>query len=153
MRRLLRGVVFHQAWGSVTLIRLAGFLLVRDFFMDEKDRVTASVEKSKAQSILRSVHYSQGFHFFTGIGEYTGETAIDLFAFYEELRVIDNEAVSFHIQRRDFQNWIKNTLGDAELADKIAALDPQKPVDQVKKMLVKTVEYRLTELHTVAKDP
>jgi hypothetical protein len=121
--------------------------------MDEKDRVTASLEKPKAQRMLRSVPYSQGFHFFTGIGEYTGETAIDLFAFYEELRVIDNESVRFHVQRRDFQNWIKNTLGDAELADKIATVDPQQPVEQLKKKIVETVEARLTELHTIAKDP
>ncbi|MCW4017839.1 MAG: DUF5752 family protein [Candidatus Bathyarchaeota archaeon] len=121
--------------------------------MDKKKGVTAFLEKPKAQSILRSVPYSQGFHFFTGMGEYTGETAIDLFALYEELRVIDNESVSFHVQRRDFQNWIKNTLGDAELADKIAAIDPQQPVEQLKKKIVKTVEARLTQLHTIAKDP
>lgn len=121
--------------------------------MDKKTSLPTSLEKSKAQKILRSVPYSQGFHFFTAVGEYTGETAIDLFAFYEELRVIDNEAVSFHAKRGDFQNWIKNTLGDAQLADRMDEVNPQQPVDQLKKELVEVVGTRLTELHTNAKDP
>ncbi|XES76244.1 MAG: DUF5752 family protein [Candidatus Bathyarchaeia archaeon] len=121
--------------------------------MDKKDSLTTSVDKSKAQSILRSVPYSQGFHFFTAVGQYTGETAIDLFAFYEELRVIDNEAVSFHVPRRDFQNWIEKTLGDLELAGEIDAVNPRQPVEQLKKQLVEVVGARLTQLHTVAKDP
>ena len=67
--------------------------------MEKKNAVTSSMEKSKAQSILRSVPYSQGFHFFTAVGVYTGETAIDLFAFYEELKVMDIESVGFHFPR------------------------------------------------------
>ncbi|MCW4011303.1 MAG: DUF5752 family protein [Candidatus Bathyarchaeota archaeon] len=121
--------------------------------MDKKDTVTSSIEKNKAQTLLRSVPYSQGFHFFTAVGVYTGETAIDLFAFYEELKVMDVESVGFHFPRRDFQNWLKNTLGDEELADKIDMINKKQPVEQLKKELVETVEARLTELHTIAKDP
>ena len=121
--------------------------------MDKKNAVIASLEKSKAQNILRSVPYSQGFHFFTSVGVYTGETAIDLFAFYEELKVMDTEAIGFHFPRRDFQNWIKNTLGDEGLAEKIDKIDPKQPIEQLKKNLVETVEARMTELHTIAKDP
>jgi hypothetical protein len=121
--------------------------------MAKKHTVEASIEKSKAQSILRSVPYSQGFHFFTAEGEYTGETAIDLFAFYEELKVIDDESVQFHVQRRDFQNWVRNTLGDLELAGKLDQVDTQQPADDLKRELVKIVENRVTELHTTAKDP
>ena len=59
--------------------------------MTEKNTVTASLDKSEAQTILRSVPYSRGFHFFTAVGNYTGETAIDLFAFYEELKAWSTE--------------------------------------------------------------
>jgi hypothetical protein len=118
-----------------------------------KKSTFTTLEKSKAQNILRSVPYSQGFHFFTSVGIYTGETAIDLFAFYEELKVIDNEVVSFHFPRRDFQNWVKNTIGDIELSDRIDKINPNQPLDQLKSALVETVEIRLTELHTLAKDP
>ncbi len=121
--------------------------------MSRKTTVSASMEKSSAQLILRSVPYTQGFHFFTAVGRYTGETAIDLFAFYEELRVIELDSVKFHFERRDFQNWIGNTLGDLDLADRLDKVNPQQPVDTLKKEIVGVVEARLTELHTVAKDP
>ena len=121
--------------------------------MTEKNTVAASLDKSKAQTILRSVPYSRGFHFFTAVGNYTGETAIDLFAFYEELKAIENEAVSFHFPRRDFQNWVKDTLGDIELANRIDGIAPQQSVEGLKKELVQVVEARLTELHTAANDP
>ena len=67
--------------------------------------------------------------------------------------MIDNESVKFHSQRGDFQNWIKDTLGDIELADKIEKINPQQPVEALKKELVAVVEARLTELSTTAEAP
>jgi len=60
------------------------------------------VGKSEAEKILSSVPFEQGFHFATDLGKYTGETAINLFSFYEELRTIGPQSVKFHFQRRDF---------------------------------------------------
>lgn len=122
--------------------------------MDKNGKVAVSLEKAKAQSILRSVSYSQGFHFFTAIGEYTGETATDLFTFYEGLKAIDDKSLSFHFQRHDFQNWVKNTLGDPELAKRIEETTPQQPLlNALKKNLINIVNTRLKELHTLANDP
>ena len=121
--------------------------------MSKKTTQTSSVDKPTAQRILRSVPYNKGFHFFTDIGKYTGETAIDLFAFYEEARVIEKEAFSFHFSRYDFQFWIRDTLGDAELAEQIDKINSDQPLDDVRKELLQIVESRLTELHSIAKDP
>jgi hypothetical protein len=125
----------------------------RGFFVDKHTSQTATVDKTAAQRILRSVPYNQGFHFFTGVGRYTGETAIDLFAFYEELKVIENEAISFHFPRGDFQKWITETLGDNELAATIDKISTQQPEEKIKKELVETLEKRLTDLQTLANDP
>ncbi len=121
--------------------------------MSKKTTQTTSIDKSAAQKILRSVPYNQGFHFFIGVGKYTGETAIDLFAFYEELRVIESESLSFHFPRHDFQKWITETLGDSELADRIDKISPQQPEEKMKRELVETLEARLSELQTLANDP
>ena len=112
-----------------------------------------SVDKPTAQRILRSVPYNKGFHFFTDVGKYTGETAIDLFAFYEEVRVIEKESFSFHFSRHDFQFWVKDTLGDEQLAEQIDKIEADQPLDDVRKKLLGIVESRLTELHSIAKDP
>lgn len=121
--------------------------------MDKKGKVIVSLEKVKAQSILRSVSYNQGFHFSTAIGEYTGETATDLFTFYEELKAISDKSLSFHFQRRDFQNWVKNTLGGAELSERFDEITLHQPLDTLKKELRNIVNTRLKELHALANDP
>src|SRR4030042_6518987 len=77
------------------------------------------VDKASVQKILSPVSYENGFHFFVDVGKYTGETAVSLFSFLEELRTIDLASVRFHFQRRDFQNWVETTLGDKELALRI----------------------------------
>ncbi len=121
--------------------------------MIKKSTQTTSVDKFAAQKILRSVPYNQGFHFFTGVGKYTGETAIDLFAFYEELRVIEGESFSFHFPRHDFQKWINETLGDNELSERLDKIDIQQSEEKIRKEITDLLEARLTELQTLANDP
>ena len=101
------------------------------------------------QKSLRPVPYESGFHFFTDIGKYSGETAIDLFSFLEELRTIEPSSLRFHFQRRDFQNWISQTLGDKELADKIDKITANLSDENLKQLLVKTVQTRYVELQTL----
>ena len=109
------------------------------------------IGKSEAEKILRSLPFEQGFHFSTGLGKFTGETAISLFSFYEELRTIEPPSVKFHFQRRDFQKWIETTLGDQELASRIDKTPSGLTDEELKTELLKTVQARFTELQTVSK--
>lgn len=111
----------------------------------------SAVGKETAQKILAAVPYEHGFRFFTDINKYTGETAVNLFSFYEELRTIENQSVKFHFQRRDFQKWIETTLGDQELASRIDKLPSGLSDEELKKELLEIVSARLTELQTSAK--
>lgn len=97
--------------------------------------------------------YERGFHFFSGIGNYTGETAVNLFSFNEELRTIEPQSVRFHFQRKDFQNWIRETLGDVELADRIDKIAGKLSDTNLKRELLKTVQERFEELQTLSKLP
>jgi hypothetical protein len=108
-----------------------------------------SLDKDVIEKILTSVPYDRGFHFFRSVGNYTGETAINLFSFFEELKTIELQSVKFHFQRGDFQKWIRETLEDTELADRIDKIDGKLPDEILKKELLKVVQTRFEELQTL----
>ena len=110
-----------------------------------------SISIEDAQKILSDVPYEKGFHFFRNTGNYTGETAINLFNFYEELRTIEPESLRFHAQRGDFQNWIRNTLDDATLAEDLDKVDAKLPHEDLKRELSNVVLPRIQKLQTITK--
>jgi len=107
------------------------------------------VDIATIQKILRSVPYENGFHFLTEKGKYSGETAINLISFLEELRTIEPSSVRFHFQRHDFQNWIRQTLGDTELADGIDKINADLSDQILKQLLLNTIQTRYVELQTL----
>ena len=56
----------------------------------------------------------------------------------------------FHFQRRDFQNWIRETLGDKELADGIDKINANLSDQNLKEALLKIVLTRFVELQTLS---
>jgi predicted heme/steroid binding protein/quinol monooxygenase YgiN len=106
------------------------------------------IDKAKAQKILRSLPFEEGFHFAVDLNKYTSETALNLFSFYEELKTIEPESLRFHFQRRDFQKWIETTLDDQELALRIDKLPKQLNDEELREELIKTLQVRITELQT-----
>ena len=112
---------------------------------------TATVEKiAAAQKILSSVSYEKAFYFYIDIGKKTGEPAVNLSGLYEELRVIEPQSVRFHFQRKDFQNWVKDVLGDAELAQRINMIKTDLTDQDLRNELLKTVLTRFTELQILS---
>jgi hypothetical protein len=55
------------------------------------------------------------FYFFTDIGQYTGTHAISLMDFYNKLQSLDAKSIGFHVDRGDFQNWIRDIGGFTSL--------------------------------------
>jgi hypothetical protein len=92
---------------------------------------------------LVTVPVEKGFHFFSDIGEYTGETATNLLSFVEMIKVADPKSLEFHFRRHDFQKWIKDTIGDMELAARIDALKENLPDEELRRRLVEIVEKRV----------
>lgn len=108
-----------------------------------------SAKKKKAIVSLTTLPYEKGFYFYTGLGKYTGITATSLYEFAGKLQTIPVESISFHFQRDDFQKWLRNTIGEDELATRIDQLKkwPSWSSDEnLRKELVKTVQKRLSEL-------
>ena len=105
-----------------------------------------NISDSKIVKILRAVPHDKGFHFFTDLGQNTGETATSLETFAQKLEKISADSVRFHFQRKDFQNWIQTTVGDGVLAERINHVSGQRPVEDLRSELVKTVQERVSQL-------
>ena len=94
---------------------------------------------------LRTVPFENGFHFYTDIGKYTGITATSLSELALKLQVIPKESITFHFQRKDFQNWVKYTIRDAALAQKIDNTKQEQNAEDLRKELVATIEARTNQ--------
>lgn len=98
-----------------------------------------------AVKILRALNDKEAFYFYEDIGKPTGQSAKSLPDFLEKIKSVKLESLLFHLQRKDFQNWFKETLGDYELARKIEKILPSHNVD-LRKKIYSTVENRMKEL-------
>jgi hypothetical protein len=103
-------------------------------------------KNSDASRILAQVPYASGFHFFTSVGRYTGETAVSLEHFAGELALVSIESVEFHFKRGDFQKWIGGTLGDEELAREIDQVGGSVLGDALRKKILDLVNGRIEKL-------
>lgn len=98
-----------------------------------------------AVKILRALNDKEAFYFYEDMGKSTGQCAKSLSDFLEKIKSVKLESLLFHLQRKDFQNWFKETLGDYELARKIEKILPSRNVD-LRKKIHSTVENRMKEL-------
>lgn len=113
--------------------------------MTKKVRAT-TVSNKMATKILRTVPYNNAFYFFTGIRQYSGKFAVSLSDFCQKIKRIDMKSVDFHFKRRDFQKWIRTTIGDAYLANKISRIREHVQGEELRDQIHQTVEMRLAEL-------
>ena len=86
------------------------------------------------------------FYFNTAEGVYTGISAISLEDFANKLNSIDEISILFHYPRGDFQTWIRDTVGDRELADKMCFIQRGISGQQLRQDLLKIVQTRISEL-------
>ena len=97
--------------------------LVKSGFIRKAGGGYGITEKGKAVlKAIKPVPKDNAFHFYTGFGQPTGFSAESLKDFYEIVKRVAAEALDFHLYRGDFENWIKNALKDAVLADELANL-------------------------------
>jgi hypothetical protein len=111
-----------------------------------KSRRTHSVEvEIEAIRALRTVSDREAFYFYEDVGRPTGESAKNLTDFLQKTESVKPESLLFHLQRKDFQNWIKNTLGDSGLAREIGRIRASNN-DDLRTKIHCTVESRIRKL-------
>jgi hypothetical protein len=86
------------------------------------------------------VPLENGFHFYTAIGNYTGITATNLSEFAAKLQLVPMESITFHSQRKDFEKWIKYTIKDVALAERISRTKAEQSTEDLRKEILRTVE-------------
>jgi hypothetical protein len=106
-----------------------------------------SIAKPTCKRLLATVPFENGFHFYTGIGNYTGITATNLNEFAVKLQTVPIESVTFHFERKDFQQWIKDTIKDSELAEQMNRIKHGLPAEDLRKEILHTVNARLNEIN------
>ena len=108
--------------------------------------MSQKLSKTEALRILRVVPFENGFHFYMANGVYTKVTATSLEDFSQKLDGVDAASISFHYPRGDFQAWIKNTLGDQELANSLCFVKAGISEESLRRELLKILQKRITEL-------
>jgi hypothetical protein len=101
----------------------------------------------RAKELLSSVSPDRAFNFFLCVGTPSGVYADSLQAFSRGLQEVDARSVSFHMERRDIQNWIRKAIGDWELASKLSRLKPlEMSPEELRTQIYSDVKARLDEL-------
>ena len=75
--------------------------------------------KPDIKRVFRQLSDAESFYFYRAIGEPLGQKASSLHDFLNKLQTVDVLSVAFHFYRGDFECWIRNTLGDFELASQL----------------------------------
>jgi hypothetical protein len=115
----------------------------------QQKRQALDVDEDSVRT-LRPLREEEAFHFYTTIGQPTGEAATSLTDFLEKIKSAKLESLAFHLQRKDFQIWARTTLGDSKLARKMARI-PLSHDDNLKRKLCTAVENRIKELVETSK--
>lgn len=105
------------------------------------------IEKTK-ESALAEVKPENAFHFFTEVGSYTGISASSLPQFSEILKTVDLKSIEFHLQRGDFEKWLR-FLGDDILALQLARIRKKAPQgEKLREKMCDVVSKRVEKLKT-----
>lgn len=80
------------------------------------------------------------FYFFNNIGDYSGILACSLSEFLEAIKKVNIESIEFHLNRDDFQKWIKD-MDYKKLANKL---------NTIKKSKIKEEKLRTKIIDTIS---
>ncbi len=85
----------------------------------------------------------EGFYFYASVGKPLNEVALSLQDFTEKVKVIPLDSVEFHQMRGDFSKWIRNILGDAQLADAVEKAGGKG--EELRNHVIEALNQRLSE--------
>ncbi|MGD8506032.1 MAG: DUF5752 family protein [Candidatus Bathyarchaeota archaeon] len=113
--------------------------------------VLRELEKPKhvAKRILRKLPTEKGFTFSYGFAKPTKLAVHSLEEFYSALKTVNRKSIRFHVERGDFEKWIRWVIGDSKLADKLATAAKSKITGaEVREIILSLVDQRIEELES-----
>jgi len=87
-----------------------------------KDSAIQTLNRDQITTILGTVTYDKAFFFFEDAGKPTGQYATSLSDFSTKIGKVPAKCLAFHMKRTDFEDWIRDIIGDPELSRRIRDL-------------------------------
>ncbi len=125
------------------------FTVYSRILSDLEARILVELEKPElaAKRMLRRLPLGKGFTFFYEFARPSDLTVHSIDEFYSILKKIDISSVRFHMERGDFERWLRQIVGDDKLADELAGLSNQKLRGEVlRRRILATLERRIKGL-------
>ncbi len=141
---------------KLTSIDTIQFSTIRSLRMEIIKTIEGYI-REHPKALQKFVNPGQEFHFLKSRSFVlpTKYEATTLREFSEILKKISIDSIYFHIFEarlrkgkgiNDFSAWIENSIGDRELADKIASLDPYtRTMEDLRKTLVEIIEGKISK--------
>jgi hypothetical protein len=106
--------------------------------------------KEIASKSLRTLPTEKAFYFYREIGHPLGVAASSLTEFADLLKKVEPASIKFHLERGDFQNWLR-MLGEDPLCEKLDALKGRNITEEELKSRVSAlVSSRVNQLRRAA---
>jgi len=128
---------------------IEAFAVYSRVLSDLETRVTSELEKPElsAKRILRRLPTGRGFTFFNKFDQPTEWTVQSLEEFYSTLKVVSPKSIRFHMKQGDFERWLRQVVGDEDLADKMAEISNKRlSGKEHRKIILDVVKTRIGEL-------
>ena len=130
------------------------FTVYSKIISDLEARILRELEKPEhtAKRLLRRLPVGKGFTFFDDFARPTKLTVQSLSEFCSALKTKDAKSIRFHVERGDFERWLRQIVGDDKLADKIASISEKKlSGEKLRKRVLNAVKRRINKLQEAAK--
>jgi len=92
-------------------------------FIEKKGKLFVISKKGKRiLGEIELIPENRAFYFYINENIYTGRVAYNIKDFLEIIKTIDVNAIEFHVQRKDFEKWIREVFVDEEFAKEVAEI-------------------------------
>jgi alpha-amylase len=133
------------------------FAVYSRILADLEARILVEKEKPELQAkrMLRRLPVGMGFTFSYEFARSSGITVRSLEEFYSTLKRIDASSIRFHMERGDFERWLRNVVGENKLADEMAKISGthNKQGEALRKKVLAATEKRIKQLKRTTKNP
>jgi predicted transcriptional regulator len=101
-------------------------------------------EKGKnATKIAIQVPEGKEFNFYVGVDKPLGFSAHSLEEFYRLVKQVTSDSLEFHLYRLDFENWIREVIGDRQLPLDISGVrGAELKGEDIRKGILKAMDLR-----------
>jgi len=123
---------------------------------DLEARISQELQKPHlvAKRMLGAVPPSGCFTFFQGFARPMNRSVRSLGEFTSAIESIESGSIEFHMERGDFERWVRQVVVDVELADNIRKVSKRKlKGDQLRKALLLILRRRINQLQKAVSHP